>query len=100
MITAKLIKHDDGQEEIEVTGEVHVGDVYPNVCCPGFDWVVSEIIIDAWGNCTNPDCKELQPQYQHWYEDPYFGVSHRDVETLADRIIDAKQPVEAGDLDR
>lgn len=75
MITPQIVNDD-----IVINGEMHVGDKVPGLCCPGFDWEVSAIFSDVWGNCTNPNCPVSS--------DPYKGVSHKDIYDIADWMLD------------
>lgn len=81
MITPKLVNDD-----IVIEGEMQVGDKILGLCCSGFDWEVSAIIVDVWGNCTNPDCPNHNDELGR--NDPYHGVSHKDVWDIADWMLD------------
>lgn len=52
-------------DEIETTGEVEPGDVYPGVCCAGWGWTALHVFPDprpeynsVWGQCDNPACPD------------------------------------------
>lgn len=81
MIVPKLVGND-----IEIEGEMKLGDKVPNLCCQGFDWVVSGVHVDVWGICQNPDCP-ICNQDMTTDDDQYKGISYRDEEAIAEHIL-------------
>jgi len=72
MLKAKL----NADNEIETSGAVLIGDVYPDICCKGYDWEVLLVMpymddASVWGHCKNKDC----PENNEEPFDPYHGIS-------------------------
>ena len=82
MIIPKLVNDD-----IIIEGEMQVGEKINGLCCAGFDWEVSAIFDSVWGNCANPDCPAYNADLGK-ENDPYGGVSHKDIYDIADWMID------------
>lgn len=72
--------HFDENDELIVVGEVQAGDVYHGLCCPGFDFTIATVIVDAWGHCGN-----LEHRCSNHGKDErcaYCGVNSFDVEDI------------------
>lgn len=65
MLTAKINNDpkSDRAGELITTGQIEVGDIYPGLCCAGYNWEVVLIFPNdtpayhsIWGTCQNPAC--------------------------------------------
>lgn len=85
MITYKL-----KDDELIITGSMHVGEKISGLCCPGHDWEVLTIFPDddpgfvsVWGKCENLECPAEK-------NDPFWhGVSSYLQEDIADMLLEA-----------
>lgn len=73
--------------------QIEVGDIYPGLCCAGYNWEVSLIFPGSipaynsiWGTCSNPACTGKDGTGTEHYQ----GVSNWLQEDFEERLASAE----------
>lgn len=76
-------------DDLIVTGEVLPGDVYHELCCPGYDFTIATVIVSAWGYCDNPEhrCSDHSPNETC----AYCNLNNFELEDIAEFVAEGKE---------